>query len=190
MAIEIQVEIIGWIARTCAGANGRSRVCLTREAAPGTTVRQVLGELVRDNPTLGEWIYNPATGELGDADAVQVILNDRLITLWPRKLDTPLEAGSELTLVAAFAGGGGAPSSRRCSAPSHRPGDGGRVIGAVQPHPHLVRLELRRCNSVCRCDRLICTIPRWASSDAKRSSVQPLRPASAGGDSQAKAQCP
>lgn len=99
----IRIEMIGWVAQKYAGERARLRVTFTREVPDGATVRQVLTGLAGESDTFREWVYDPAAGVLGDG--VQVVLGDRLLDLFPGRLDTALDPDAELALVTAFSGG-------------------------------------------------------------------------------------
>ena len=95
----VQVEILAWITRFVGGDGTGRRVVaepVTREA----TVRSVLAGLTARFPELAAALWQGA--ELGEH--IEVLVNDAVLGV-AHTLDSPVNPGDRITLLAQFMGG-------------------------------------------------------------------------------------
>lgn len=95
----IPVEIVAWITKFV-GGDGTGRRVLEEPLAPGATVRSVLAGVTARFPHLGAALWHD--GELGEH--IEVLVNDTVLGV-THSLDSRLEPGDRLTLLAQFMGG-------------------------------------------------------------------------------------
>jgi molybdopterin converting factor small subunit len=96
----IRLEILPWLSRLFDG-EGTTRVVLERPVAEGTTVRDLLDQLVAEHPSFGRTLYDP-DGRL--AVHISITVNDRLYEL-AGGLAAEVRAGDTVRLLPAFSGG-------------------------------------------------------------------------------------
>ena len=93
------VEIVGWPTRFV-GGDGAARRVFEEPLPPGTTVRSLLRGLSARFPELDEALWHG--GDLGEH--IEVLVNDAVLGI-KHELDSPLEPGDRLALLAQFMGG-------------------------------------------------------------------------------------
>jgi molybdopterin converting factor small subunit len=93
------VEIVGWPTRFV-GGDGATRKLFEEPLTDGATVRSVLRALSRRYPDLDAALWHgPNLGE-----HIEVLVNDAVLGI-KHELDSPLEAGDRIALLAQFMGG-------------------------------------------------------------------------------------
>lgn len=97
----VEVEVVPWLTRFFGTDNGR-RIKLQRDLRPGETVEAFLRRLGQDYPELGQALWDPQTGELGEH--IEIVINDAVLGI-DQQVDTPLRPGERVTLVPAYIGG-------------------------------------------------------------------------------------
>ena len=95
----VPVEIVGWPTRFV-GGDGATRRLFEEPLADGATVRSVLRGLSRRFPELDAALWHGSN--LGEH--IEVLVNDAVLGI-KHELDSPLEPGDRLALLAQFMGG-------------------------------------------------------------------------------------
>jgi molybdopterin converting factor small subunit len=95
----VPVEIVGWPTRFV-GGDGATRRLFEEPLADGATVRSVLRGLSRRFPELDDALWHGSN--LGEH--IEVLVNDAVLGI-KHELDSPLEPGDRLALLAQFMGG-------------------------------------------------------------------------------------
>jgi len=93
------VEIVGWPTRFV-GGDGAARRVFDEPLPPGTTVRSLLKTLSTRFPELDEALWHGA--DLGEH--IEVLVNDAVLGV-AHDLDSKLQPGDRVTLLAQFMGG-------------------------------------------------------------------------------------
>ena len=95
----VPVEIVGWPTRFV-GGDGATRRLFEEPLAEGATVRSVLRGLSARYPDLAEALWHGA--DLGEH--IEVLVNDAVLGI-AHTLDSPLQPGDRVSLLAQFMGG-------------------------------------------------------------------------------------
>jgi molybdopterin converting factor small subunit len=95
----IPVEIASWITKFV-GGDGSGRRVLDETLTPGATVRSVLAGLSARYPELHQALWHG--NELGEH--IEVLVNNAVLGI-EHTLDSPLQPGDQITLLAQFMGG-------------------------------------------------------------------------------------
>ena len=95
----VPVEIVGWPTRFV-GGDGATRRLFEEPLADGATVRSVLRGLSRRFPELDDALWHGSN--LGEH--IEVLVNDAVLGI-KHELDSPLQPGDRLALLAQFMGG-------------------------------------------------------------------------------------
>lgn len=95
----VPVEIVGWPTRFV-GGDGATRRLFEEPLAEGATVRSVLRGLSARYPDLAEALWHGA--DLGEH--IEVLVNDAVLGI-AHTLDSPLQPGDRVLLLAQFMGG-------------------------------------------------------------------------------------
>ena len=98
-AATIPVEIASWITKFV-GGDGSGRRLLDEPLTQGATVRSVLTGLSAKFPELHKALWHGK--ELGEH--IEVLVNDAVLGI-EHDLDSPLQRGDRITLLAQFMGG-------------------------------------------------------------------------------------
>ena len=93
------VEIVGWPTRFV-GGDGAARRVFEEPLSPGATVRTLLRGLTARFPDLDEALWHG--GDLGEH--IEVLVNDAVLGV-AHDLDSKLQPGDRVTLLAQFMGG-------------------------------------------------------------------------------------
>ena len=93
------VEIVGWPTRFV-GGDGAARRVFEEPLPPGATVRTLLRGLTARFPDLDEALWH--AGDLGEH--IEVLVNDAVLGV-AHDLDSKLQPGDRVTLLAQFMGG-------------------------------------------------------------------------------------
>jgi molybdopterin converting factor small subunit len=93
------VEIIGWPTRFI-GGDGATRRVFEEAVSPSATVRSVLKALSVRFPELDAALWHGT--DLGEH--IEILVNDAVLGI-DHTLDSPLEPGDRVTLLAQFMGG-------------------------------------------------------------------------------------
>ncbi|MBT4498296.1 MAG: MoaD/ThiS family protein [Gemmatimonadetes bacterium] len=97
----VNIEIMPWLSRYFAA--GRSgRVVMERKVDDGTTIRDLLEEIIADKREVREILFEADTGRL--FGYIALVLNERFVEL-SGGLDTELKSGDTLRLMPGFSGG-------------------------------------------------------------------------------------
>jgi len=93
------VEVVGWPTRFI-GGDGATRRVFEEPVPPSATVRSVLKAVSARFPELDAALWHGA----GLGEHIEVLVNDAVLGI-DHTLDSPLEPGDRVTLLAQFMGG-------------------------------------------------------------------------------------
>ena len=97
----VTIEVVAWVTQFV-GGDGTRRKVFDEAIAPGATVRSVLSEVSDRYPTLRAVLWARAGGEL--AEHIEILVNDAVLGL-THSLESPIQDGDRITLLAQYAGG-------------------------------------------------------------------------------------
>lgn len=97
----VEVVIMPWLSRHFS-PEGNERVVLECELEDGTTIRDLLEQIISDRQDVRKIVFEADTGRL--AGYLALVLNGRFVEL-SGGLDTELKAGDSVRLMPGFSGG-------------------------------------------------------------------------------------
>ena len=100
-AAHVTIEVLAWVTQFV-GGDGTRRKVFDEAIAPGATVRSVLSGVSDRYPTLRDVLWTRPGGEL--AEHIEILVNDAVLGL-SDTLDSPVQDGDRITLLAQYAGG-------------------------------------------------------------------------------------